>query len=359
MGNRVYVFCHGLNGCGQYDEKYKKKPYWGGSSGDVVAEWSDQGLAAYAASVSPQGSAWDRACELYAQIVGVRTDYGKRHSEENRHARYGRDFTGDALIPTWDENTELVLIGHSFGGATIRLFAELLAHGSEEERVATEEDELSPLFAGGMSERVFAIVTLAAPTNGTTAYEISGDPNFDAKRVKVSLRHKFLDRVLKRGTRIKVDDRAANDWANYDMRIDNAKVLNERIPMLDHVYYLSVACDATKAGEGGVRVADTTVIDPLFVKNATVMGCYGGVTSGGFEMGDDWHANDGLVNTLSARAPFGAPSKPLDRNNMERGVWNVMSDLRADHGFFSGDYVKKCDPHPFFRDLKELLEGLE
>ena len=359
MSNRVYVFCHGLNGCGQYDEKYRKKPYWGGASGDVVAEWRDQGLAAYAASVSPQGSAWDRACELYAQIAGVRTDYGRVHSEKNRHARFGGDFTGDALIPSWDENTELVLIGHSFGGATIRLFAELLAHGSEQERAGADVDDLSPLFVGGMSDRVFAIVTLAAPTNGTTAYEIGADPNFDAKRVKVSLRHRFFDRILKRSTKIKADDRATSDWANYDMRVDNARELNERMPMLDHVYYLSVACDATKPGEGGARVVDTARMDPLFVKTATLMGCYNGITNEGIKMGDDWHANDGLVNTLSARAPFGAPSKPFDRNNIERGVWNVMGDLHADHGYFSGGFVKKCDPHPFFRDLKELLEGLE
>jgi hypothetical protein len=40
------------------------------------------------------------------------------------------------------------------------------------------------------------------------------------------------------------------------------------------------------------------------------------------------------------------------------GVWNVMEDLRADHSFFSGDYLRKSDPHPFFRDLLEVLEGL-
>ena len=137
MGKLTYVFCHGLNGCGEYDEQYQKKPYWGGASGDVVAEWRAQGLDAFAASVSPQGSAWDRACELYAQIAGVRTDYGRAHSEAKGHARFGRDFSGQALIPSWDEGTRLVLIAHSFGGETVRLFSELLAHGSEGERAVT------------------------------------------------------------------------------------------------------------------------------------------------------------------------------------------------------------------------------
>lgn len=36
----------------------------------------EKGYDCHAASVSPTGSAWDRACELYAQLAGKRTDYG-------------------------------------------------------------------------------------------------------------------------------------------------------------------------------------------------------------------------------------------------------------------------------------------
>ena len=256
MSHVTYVFCHGLNGWGQYDEQYQKNPYWGGASGDVAARWRDQGLEAYAASVAPQGSAWDRACELYAQLAGTRTDYGVAHAATYRHDRYGRDFTGQPLIPTWDDDTRLVLIGHSFGGATIRLFGELLAHGSDEERDATASDDLSPLFAGGMEQRIFAIVTLAAPTNGTTAYDLTQDPGFDTKRVKVPFRYRVWDRILKSHTKIKTDDRDPRDWASHDMLLDNAQALNSRIATLPQVYYLSVACDATKPGPADTRVAD-------------------------------------------------------------------------------------------------------
>ena len=145
MQDVTFVFCHGLNGSGEYDEGYEKKPYWGNASGDVVAEWREEGFCARAASVSPQGSAWDRACELYAQLAGARTDYGEAHSKEYRHERFGKDFTGQPLIPAWDGDTRIVLIGHSFGGATIRLFAELLEHGSAEERDATPAESISPL----------------------------------------------------------------------------------------------------------------------------------------------------------------------------------------------------------------------
>lgn len=358
MSRIAYVFCHGLNGTGQYDEQYQKKPYWGGASGDVVAEWRAQGFDAYAASVAPQGSAWDRACELFAQIAGTRTDYGTAHSKEYGHSRVGRDFCGNALIPSWDDDTRLVLIGHSFGGATIRLFAELLANGSQAEREATAPEDLSPLFAGGMADRIRAIVTLAAPTNGTTAYELGRDPSFDAKKVRIPLRYKLLDRLVKRSTRIREDGRDRRDWANYDMLIDNAQALNRRISTLPNVYYLSVACDGTTAGSDGIRTPDRALIDPLFVKTSTLMGCYSTTTAGGCVVDESWHANDGLVNTVSAHAPFDAPQRPFDKDDVQKGVWNVMPDLRADHGFFSGGYMLKQDPHPFFRDLLEVLEGL-
>ena len=145
---KKYIFVHGLAGWGSYDEKYAKKPYWGMRNGDLIQYLRDQGFDCYAASVSPHGSAWDRACELYAQLYGTRVDYGKRHSEEYGHERFGKDFS-DCPLCTIEDETELILIGHSFGGTTIRLFSEILVNGSKEEWDASEDDgcnwaELNP-----------------------------------------------------------------------------------------------------------------------------------------------------------------------------------------------------------------------
>ena len=57
---------------------------------------------------------------------GARVDYGKVHSQKNNHERYGRDFSSCPLVK---ESKDLVLLGHSFGGATVRLFSELMANG--------------------------------------------------------------------------------------------------------------------------------------------------------------------------------------------------------------------------------------
>ena len=125
----TYIFVHGLAGWGSYDAAYKRMPYWGMLGGDLTAYLQNEGYDAYAASVAPNGSAWDRACELYAQLAGTVTDYGKAHSERCGHERFGPDFTGRPLIPDWTSGKKLVLLGHSFGGATIRLFSEILANG--------------------------------------------------------------------------------------------------------------------------------------------------------------------------------------------------------------------------------------
>ena len=114
----TFVFVHGLSGWGSYDSRYRTMPYWGMRGGDLMTFLRSSGFDCYAASVSPAGSAWDRACELYAQLAGTQTDYGAVHSGAYRHARFGPDFSGRPLIPSWDAQTRLVLLGHSFGGVT-------------------------------------------------------------------------------------------------------------------------------------------------------------------------------------------------------------------------------------------------
>ena len=100
--------------------------------GDAIKYFNKQGFNCYAASVAPHYSAWDRACELYAQLTGTKVDYGEAHSKAMGHERYGEDFTGRALIPSFSATDKINLVGHSFGGATIRLFAEIMANGSED-----------------------------------------------------------------------------------------------------------------------------------------------------------------------------------------------------------------------------------
>ena len=83
------VFVHGLLGWGARDALYRAVPYWGLAAGDVLGYLNACGYDGRAASVGIISSAWDRACELYAQLVGARTDYGVKHAQDFGHERYG------------------------------------------------------------------------------------------------------------------------------------------------------------------------------------------------------------------------------------------------------------------------------
>ena len=350
MSGLKFVFVHGLSGWGSYDETYRRMPYWGMRTGDLISYLRDKGFDCHAASVAPTGSAWDRACELYAQMYGTRVDYGKAHSEKNNHERFGRDFSS---CPLGTESTSIVLLGHSFGGATVRLLSELMANGDEDERRATDDGDLSQLFRGGLGKSIFSIVTLASPMNGTTAYDMFEDPQFKIDTVKVPLRHRLLSRLMSFGTRPKTDDRDIRDYASFDMHIDNALAMNKRIETLPEVYYFSVPCCFTKDGK------PRKGMEALFAMRSAQIGAYTGKTQGGFVIDDSWRENDGLVNTVSAKAPIGAPSKDLDRSNIEKGVWNVFPTLEGDHMWLQGGLMHKHDIRAFYLDLLELISSLE
>lgn len=358
MNALQYIFVHGLSGWGSYDKAYRKMPYWGMRGGDLLPFLRENGFACYAASVAPTGSAWDRACELYAQLAGTRTDYGEAHAKKNRHDRFRHDFTGRALIPDWNDDTRLVLLGHSFGGATVRMFSELLAHGDLEERKATPPEELSPLFRGGLEERLLCIVTLASPMNGTTAYDLFQDPDFDPKSVHIPLRSKILAWMMSKGTAAKDDGRDLNDNANSDMHLDRAHELNKRITTLPSVYYFSVPCSATIKQPDGTYLPKRG-IEPLFQARGRQIGAYKGKTRGGTAVDESWRENDGLVNTISAMVPSGAPYKPLDRESIVPGLWNVFPTVQGDHMWLQGGLLHKHDIRGFYLELLRMVKALQ
>lgn len=194
-----FIFVHGLSGWGSYDPINRIFPYWGLSGGSIIKYLRRQGYECYDASVSKTLSAWNRACELYAQLKGTVTDYGKEHSSRYNHERFGKDFTGNPLIKDFD-NSEIVLIGHSFGGATIRLFQELLINGFKKEMEVTEEDDLSSFFKGGRKNQIFAMVLLACPNNGTTAYDLYEDESFDINSIKIDEKYLKTGGMVSKGT---------------------------------------------------------------------------------------------------------------------------------------------------------------
>ena len=75
-------------------------PYWGMTTGSLTSYLNSLGYETYSATVGPISSAWDRACELYAQLTGTTVDYGAAHAAAHDHARRGCDGHAPHLRPS-------------------------------------------------------------------------------------------------------------------------------------------------------------------------------------------------------------------------------------------------------------------
>ncbi len=355
--NYAYVFVHGLSGWGSYDKQNKFLKYWGMFGGDLMKYLKEQGFDCYSASVAPHGSAWDRACELYAQLTGTVTDYGKEHSERCRHERYGTDFSDKPLLAQWDSEHKINLLGHSFGGATVRMLSELMANGSAAEQAATDADELSPLFTGGKGDWVYSVTALAAPMNGTTAYDVDNTAEVGSGFKKWMLN--ALTKMMGAANKEESDGRVDYDNANYDMLIDNAAAMNEQLHTLENVYYFSVPCNSSVKKDDGTYSPDESKTELLFLKAGTLMGAFTETTPGGYTVDETWLMNDGLVNTVSATAPFNAPQQAYDAQQVHKGIWNVMPVYDGDHMSLQGGLFKKNDVRDFYTELLTMINSLE
>ncbi len=341
--NYTYVFVHGLSGWGHYDFQNKFFPYWGLKNGSLIKQLRKEGFRAYDASVAPQGSAWERACELYAQLTGSVTDYGKEHSERCGHERYGRDFSKEPLIPVWDSNNKINLLGHSFGGVTVRLLAHLMSECSEAERRVTAQEDLSPLFAGGHKDWIYSVTALAAPHNGTSAYHVP-DKNPQPKTK--------MQQAMDKANAPKKDGRLDYDYADYDMHIQNAWEINKWLKTLDNAYYFSFPCSATKMSADGNQEPLTEIMEDMFERSSLRMGSFEGTCPDGIVLGKEWQENDGLVNTISAMAPDFAPKKIFTANTagspLKKGVWYIMPTYRGDHMALQGGFTIKNNITDFY-----------
>lgn len=361
--NYKFVFVHGLSGWGSYDAVNKIMPYWGMFGGDLMAYLNDKGFDCYAASVAPSSSAWDRACELYAQLTGTVVDYGKAHSESCNHDRYGEDFTGRALIDSFSSEDKINLLGHSFGGATVRIFAHLMENGSAEEIAATDANDLSDFFKGGKGDYIYSVTALAAPHNGTSAYCISTDdvPVKEDENLFESVKREIqnaLSNMIGPATQDREENKAQWDNAAYDMYIDNALELNKNIATLENAYYFSIPCSATVKNEDGTYSPVESKMESLFVSSSKAMGAFTGVTEGGFVIDESWQENDGLVNTISAKAPSSSPVTDYDKDNVQKGIWNIMPTYDGDHMSLQGGMTKPNDIKSFYLEHLSMINSL-
>lgn len=355
-----YVFVHGMGGWAPDNKFYSLSPYWGGglslNDTDMIKILNENGIEAYAPAVGPLSSAWDRACELYAQLTGTVVDYGEAHSKAHGHDRYGFSYEGKALMgEPWNLTDKINLVGHSFGGATVRLLASLLAFGSEEELAASGENT-SELFKGG-HDAVHSCITLSAPHNGSQVANLLVDPQVTMLLISAVLNivgmvfgNNFLVFSFQLGhfglTPEQGQFRAwltpcgiwnffrSNDNCGYDMTLRGAAELNESIKLAPNTYYYSytTADDSIKT------------LNPIFWISGGLLALTKGFTVDGIKIEGDWAVNDGIVPLASALYPTVDASTAKDYEQslekgekIETGRWYYLDTMYGmDHFDFCG-----------------------
>ena len=364
--NHPYVFVHGMMGWGEDKKFYKGLPYWGMVTGNYPRRMREKGYEVYTPSVSPLGSAWDRACELYANLTGTTVDYGVAHSKEKGHNRFGETFP-EAMLPDWTPERSIHLLGHSFGGPTMRMFVELLRNGSPEERAATPAGQLSPLFEGGHGDLVKSITSISGPFDGitfphalpkTVDYGLTyGIPAFASIIGNVGTGHVYDFKMSAWG--LTAEEDAPHDWHNMldwkkivhfakakdnvfaDIHIDQAAEINKTLSVPAEQYLFAVTGNGTQKGKKGNYVKAPIMIF-AFAPFAYSLGKFPDCTIAGVKVDEEWRMNDGIVPVASGRHPTTEPwcewedakDKPI-----KKGIWHALPTVPGDHGTVIGGSI--------------------
>ena len=391
----AYAFCHGMLGFGEDEKLGQLLPYFGGTVGSFTKALEQEGYEAHSLSVSGISSAWDRACEMYASITGTRVDYGVAHSRKYGHDRYGKVYP-EAKFPNWGKPADdgdiqrLHILGHSFGGATVRMFAHLLAFGSEEERAATPAGDLSPLFEGGHGDLLKSVTTIAGPHEGTTVIDAIGIQRPMLAFVSFGLLgmilgntpfRKLYDMQIVQWKLTSDRDGKANpfnmlrvgnfrkfwnacDDVYYDLTLKGAKELNEFLETNPDAYYFSIPTDSSKRKSNGMYKQERYSF-PLFWYTGWFIGHCKHDPSLDIDIDEWWRASDGASCTNSARHPLDEDWQDFDpkKDTAKKGLWNVMPVLRRDHGgcvglgvegFYKPEYIRD-----YYNDYFAMLASLD
>lgn len=372
-----FIYVHGMFGWGSDIGIDRYSPYWGSTTGNLMNYLTKCGYNCYAASVGPVSSAWDCACELYAQLTGTRVDYGVAHSKHHSHERFGRKYSRP-IVTDFGKN-KVHLIGHSHGGQIIRLLAHLLTYGDEDEINATDESEISGLFTGGKEDWISSVTTICAPNNGTTLFYLAEKANIihpigravdfmlavvgrtfiHGRLVDYQLEQygltplrgeKKADKIITSMNRMRDTD----DNVLTDLSFKGAFELNNKIEIsknINYFCYTSNGCDENHK-PSSIKFPLLKPLGSLISKSELPENQFGLIFD------TSWRDNDGLINTPTGKNPVDEPSREYD-GKIETGIWNIMPELKGDHGQASGLMANKDLLHKFYINLSEMLIGTE
>jgi triacylglycerol lipase len=367
--NDPVVLVHGALGFGPGTFPGSGFLYWGGYHDIAALLQTYHGPhTVFTAAVGPIASNWDRAAELYAQIKGGCVDYGATHVRRHGYPGEvqkppGKCWAPDAannpnryplaFYPQWDAAHPIHMLGHSQGGTTIRALVQLLEHGSPD-----GDEGGAELYRGGKSGWIKSVVTVSAPHNGTTLSDA-------VIAVLPELRSPLRD----------VIDNQLEQW---ELSPDGARAFNDWALTSPSVYYFSIATQATEAGAWCCNDTDRFFAPiqssnfqypradmmPYFKTYAGEwivpslaqpgMGSYTQSAPGRVRIDSAWFPNDGVVNTVSMRAPAGHPVRDYDGSAV-KGAWNFLGTYP---GYDHFDILDWPNPGPSADPVYERISDI-
>ncbi len=383
------VMVHGLFGWGS--NEMLGVNYWGGLGLNIKAdmEKQDPNVKVFTPTVGSMSSNWDRACELYAELVGGTADYGAAHSAKAGHARYGRTYPG--FYTNISDVNKIHLIGHSMGGETCRVLVQLLEQGDAEELKATG-DKTSPLFTGN-HHWVCSVTTIATPHDGSLYDDFmnnlqpltqkvfaavgaqgsllnSNIPLFDFKLDQWGIKKQPNETNLAYFNRVATSPlltKKNNDLSIWDLAPAGAKELNSWVKAQSDVYYFSYACLDTHLDPiTGFQVPNLNMT-LILAKSALYTGCYISKPTDIVKVDSSWWKNDGVVSVPSAIGPHLGSTDTIVNAKVgdttyKIGVWNYLGLIdNTDHVAVVGlnfKYNTSAAVDPLFFSIENRLSHL-
>jgi triacylglycerol lipase len=88
------------------------------------------------------------------------------------------------------------------------------------------------------------------------------------------------------------------------------------------------------------------------------MGSYTQSGAGRVPIDSSWFPNDGVVNTVSMKAPSGQPQRNYDGTSV-RGAWNYLGYYRGyDHFDVVGWLTPSSAVYPLYEEISNIIYGL-
>ena len=388
--NYPTVFVHGLGGWGDTSGLAKVLPPFG-LVFDCIKALNKHGYEAYAPDISSFAGAWDRACELWAYIMGGTVDYGKVHSEKYGHNRYGKTYPG--VIKDWGtkgDHEKINLIGHSFGGPVLKMFSNIVNYGAKEEVEGTPANELSPFFALSKPQKIHSATTLSGVNNGTHLASAFGKRGMTVISYVLLcfgglIGDTFVMKVYDFGLNmwgVTTNDTKTCGWFNfrnplqfvpmakkynahtfdsvaYEMQIETCQnEINPSQKECPDQYYFARRANRS-FNFHGIQLPTLKCTIPNNLTELITGNIIWPHLKADFSS-KDWRNNDGMVNVIGQSAPLTSKyADYVEGMKVEPGMWYNFPVEDKDHFSWAGFFENPVKYYKYNRDMIEFLNNLD